>query len=480
MKQLRFTLFIFAILFCGGFLKANDAPLTIIWQGSVIPMDKGHKSIRMESELVKIYLFGGYYQVVASFDFVNYGDSTTVIMGFPGGKASYESDIAGHKIYPNPRFSYIKSYVEGIEVELTERVTLRNDIYFDYYTKTVKFEKNQKKNVVVYYTQHYIYSDSVNELPSEYGNFTEGLLKMHNESTQEFEYNFTGGNWYKDVGYSKLIIYPKVKFQPKLPLPEGLRKEGENYIFEKYNWQAEYRFSMKGLISNQTLDLIFDDEVLVETKEAFPFEYSGIHFYYYVFKDYFGEVKYVSPFISSFSPYFHLVIRPWPISSRNFYTLELRNKEGSDKDFFYEMHIFNFKKSYQPRYIFKDIQLSWQHYSQLCLICSYVGTAIYYYVRDFNDTLNTLITKDTLSLLSANAKALDSNITNNYKFIDKLFTPGEYIDNLEAYVLQMIFINREGEAWKYFDDHFPFLCSKQKSKERILATKQKIFDFKID
>jgi len=92
---------------------------------------------------------------------------------------------------------------------------------------------------------------------------------------------------------------------------------------------------------------------------------------------------------------------------------------------------------------------------------------------------NPYRTSEVFTIPDSNAFSLESQISNNYSFLNKLFTPGEYIDNLEAYVLQMIFTGKEEEAWKYFDGRFPFLCRKQRSKERILETKQKIIDFKI-
>ncbi|HEY5535561.1 MAG TPA: hypothetical protein VIL99_11605 [Ignavibacteria bacterium] len=466
MKKINFFVWIvFILFFTGGSLFSNDAPFSLNWQGSIVPMTNGHKSIRMESELVEIYLFGGYYQVVATFDFVNYGDSTTVIMGFPERKNSeYGPGVLKlDKTYPG--FSFITSFIDGAEVKLSYWPTNRSDnIYITYRIKDVKFLKNQKRKVVVTYTQEYT---------------LDGDLK-------EIEYNFTGGNWYKDVGYSKLIIYPKIKFTPEVPFPEGLKYEGGNYIFEKFNWEAEYRFIFTGYAENKTRKLIFLDNLLIEVNQFLPNTGLGIQMYYYVIKDYFRDIKYVSPIIYSvpFRLYFD---RLFNYSKGNLIGIRFMKQEDYTED--YEtIHCFYFEKSYEPQFVFTDLKYV---PNKLYLFRSKIGNSIYFYARNLQDTFGTIIVNNSMAvtdsfqykkpylLLESNVNLLISNLSFNYNFPEKLFTPGEYLDNLEAYVLQTVFLGKEEEGWKYFDEHFPLLCDKQKAKDFIFETKQKIIEIKM-
>jgi len=43
----------------------------------------------------------------------------------------------------------------------------------------------------------------------------------------------------------------------------------------------------------------------------------------------------------------------------------------------------------------------------------------------------------------------------------------------------MIFAGREEEGWEFFNEYFPILCRKEKSKEFILETKQKVMEMRI-
>jgi len=282
MRKIKLIIFIFVAILNSNYIFGNDSPFSISWNGNIVPLNEKNNLIRMETELVEIYLYGEYYQVIASYDFYNYGDSITMLMGFPELRVMEYHDSLQYK--PVTGFNYSTSFVDGIEVELQ---SFDDEVYEDqsvslgyniYCYKFVKFEKNQRRKIKFIYLRDY----------------------SNKKDVEEIEYNFTGGNWYRDMEHCKLIVYPQVEFQHKEPLPEGTIYKDGKYIFEKRNWEPEHKFMLKGFIENNTIKVLFFDKYLFEFYEMIPKEKVFLNnYYYYVVKDYFRNIKLVSPLLMS-------------------------------------------------------------------------------------------------------------------------------------------------------------------------------------
>jgi len=468
LRNLILIILILFVIICSFPLYADSGPFAINWQGNIVPLNEGHKSIRMESELVEIFLYGEYYQVVASFDFYNYGDSTTIIMGFPERQViNYPNDSIIYK-YGNG-FIFRTSFVDGKEVEVnyyepSYRNHYLSNTYLTYLYNSVKFEKNQKRKIIFTYTQEYTEKDDLKEI----------------------EFNFTGGNWYRDVAHCKLVIYPRTEFENVEPLPNDTRYENGKYIFEKFNWEPEYRFLLKGYVTKNTYNVLFLNNFLVEVYQVF-FE-SGIfaNFYYYMIKDYFRNTKFITPYILSRSgELFFDKHENLSIGDISYFNIM---KDENHIMNTISVHYYDFKKSYNPLFVFNNIKyVPFYKY----VFSHHISDSKFYFVLDFKDSLRTIIMSDSLnksetldskeaySILTNSAATLDSQIQNNYSIFNKSFFPGEYKNNIEAYVLQLIFLGRDIEAWEYFEDNFPIFCSKESSREFILKTKQDIIDLTI-
>ena len=392
-------------------------------------------------------------------------------MGFPeNSETSYSRDKENINNFHSV-FNSIKSFVDGVEVEITpysfNAVDAKKNKYRAYWIKKVKFEKNQKRKIVVDYTVY---------------------------NTSEIEYNFTGGNWFKNVEHSKLIIYPMGGFNPGLPYPDGVKSENGNYVFEKYNWEAEYTFKWQAYVksffeSTLTKYGIYD----VFKGEIFGYTYLSFYFY----KDYLGKVKYISPVNLIFPPH---KFQQEGYSLKHFVEFYDGNiisidRKGVDSEGYYTiLDYIDLNKSVQPwltcRYIkSKDrnnllfIEQKLKEFRFYYIKHIKKPSSIKYTSNKYQDTTKIVTKYDNFyqpdfSLLDSNAYNLEYQINNNYGFLVKVFYPDKYKNNLETYVLQMIFIGNEEGAWKYFDEHFPVFCSKQNSKDYILEMKQKIFEFK--
>jgi len=407
------------------------------------------------------------------------------MMGFP---ENYNTEILIKYVTTKDSFSgfsSMKSFVDGEEVEIKryslDRVYTKRSDFFNtfqtYWIKKVKFKKNQKRKVVIDYTvdTHY--------------------------SFDRIEYNFSGGNWYKNVEHSKLVIYPMGFFNPHKPYPEGVIYEDGNYVFEKFNWEADYAFDWNGNVES-----IFESTLTGQgIYDVYRGEIGKCTFLsFYLFKDYLGNILYISPINFIIPPHKFQEIH----HSNQRYTEDYPNnilridRKGYANGKYYLIADFIYlNKSFKPEYSFNYVK--YFENEDLYLFNMNIGKSIFYYIRKLKtpdyisytgdgpedkDSIKLITSKNQLNknpykkisdifyLPDSNAISLESQISNNYSFFDKLFTPGEYIDNLEAYVLQLIFLNREEDAWKYYEEHFPFLCNKEGSKEYILNKKQNILN----
>lgn len=492
MKNLKLIVALSLFLLFGKFLYANSGPMEYFSGGSLKPMTGEHKSIQMKSELVEIYLYEGYYRVIATFYFENFGDSTTVIMGFP---ENFNTDIPVKYVEIQDSisgFNSVKCFVDGEEVEIKryslDRIFSGSTDYFNtfqtYWIKKVKFEKNQKRKVVVDYTVNNDYS----------------FGKM--------EYNFTGGNWYKNVEHSKLVIQPMGIFDPPMPYPKGVEFKNGKYVFEKFNWEADYAFEWAGYVKSKFRSIL--------TKPGIYDVYRGdingyTYLSFYLFKDYQQNILYVSPINFINPPYRFQDIHHSVYQYAEFYPdniLRIDRKGYSNGEFHQIVDFIDLNKTFKPEFTFTYYK--YFDHDNLHLFKKNIGNIDYYFIMQLktpyyirythpkpeHDSIRLIFNREEFVTnsyrgvennnenifyyLDSNASSLKNKASEYYSFFEKLFAPGEYLDNLEAYVLQMIFLNKEEEAWYFFEDNFPYFCDKEKSKERILEEKQNIFKLKTD
>ncbi|HVT11588.1 MAG TPA: hypothetical protein VHE55_04925 [Fimbriimonadaceae bacterium] len=133
------SLVILAIVFAASPVLADNAALTT---GGQPTMMSGHKSISMESEVVKITVHWNRVDADCLFVFANHGRACTVNMGFPDfGLWAYEF----RKKEPHSIFKTYRSYVDGKKVKT--KLVLDKDKIQQWQTKMISFAANGKRTV---------------------------------------------------------------------------------------------------------------------------------------------------------------------------------------------------------------------------------------------------------------------------------------------------------------------------------------------
>jgi hypothetical protein len=163
-----------------GFAFADDGDIEGV--GGSIKLLKGHKTIRMVSEDVRIKLPEG--TVRATFVFRNEGPATSVKMGFPesGNNASTSSKT-------RTRFGYFRSYVDGQRFKVKREGNLARDMEGDYHTwwtKSLRFGKHQTRVVV-------------NEYQGGFGG----------DTSNDAYFNYvlsTGASWKGKIGRARITV----------------------------------------------------------------------------------------------------------------------------------------------------------------------------------------------------------------------------------------------------------------------------------
>ena len=201
--------------------------------GSWRPVRGEHPTVRMESESIRIDIYGKYYETVADFEFVNTGSATNAKMGFP--EDSYPGD------QPN-KSSFIRfsTSVDGKPAPVKRVLTnvrvfgVSDDGTRDYsgisalWIKDVRFAKGQRRKVQVRYRS---------ELG---GSAIEGPNKFA-------PYDFTGGNWHSTVKRSalKVVLHEPGYYMThtRLPGKAKVSQTGAQFDFVWTDWQAQGSFT---------------------------------------------------------------------------------------------------------------------------------------------------------------------------------------------------------------------------------------------
>ncbi|MFI5385265.1 MAG: DUF4424 family protein [Fimbriimonadales bacterium] len=124
-------------------IPADDTAVDGI--GGNIKMMKGHPTIRMVSEDVRVKLPQA--TVRAVFVFHNDGPATTVKIGFPESGTGYD-----HGTRRNSLFGYFRSYVDGKRIKVKREGNLHveeeDNSYHIWWTKSVHFGRHQTRVIV--------------------------------------------------------------------------------------------------------------------------------------------------------------------------------------------------------------------------------------------------------------------------------------------------------------------------------------------
>jgi hypothetical protein len=210
---------------------ANDQDIVGIG-GSLKILNGENPSIQMVSEIVTMDIYPTYYDVKASFIFLNHSNSITVKMGFP---ETGHGGINLDAIKTTPGFINFSTYVDGTLTPAKRMMVSVNDGYGQYkayWVKEVPFKAKQQRKVDV------VYRSKVGDIALP------GLFA---------EYNFTGGNWYGKVKESRFIatlhlpVTYEVHFDGEYNASFygsndtriNLKPEGNRLYFSQKNWEAE-------------------------------------------------------------------------------------------------------------------------------------------------------------------------------------------------------------------------------------------------
>lgn len=172
--------------------SANDGGIAM---GGTPRLLKGHPSVSMRSEVVKISVQDKIIMVDCRFDFVNHGPACSVRMGFPdqGEDASDpdEEDADAMKHPPKTTFLSFHSYVDGKPVK-TSLIRAHEEGQY-WHTKTVLFPAHSTLHVRDVYTQH----------------VGGGVASIHGKSgfAAQIAYTLhTGASWHGPIGRSEIVV----------------------------------------------------------------------------------------------------------------------------------------------------------------------------------------------------------------------------------------------------------------------------------
>ena len=152
-------LFLILSLFLNFSIFANDTFFSLIG-GNLIPSKEGEIPIELQHEVIQITFNPKCYEVTVDFDFLNLGETTTLLVGFP----YFEAGIDGHgfiydfKCWTNGEESNFSD--KPIETSWKQLSELQNDKLKSAYARKITFEKNSITKTKIYYKSNYGSSSS--------------------------------------------------------------------------------------------------------------------------------------------------------------------------------------------------------------------------------------------------------------------------------------------------------------------------------
>ncbi|HLK60973.1 MAG TPA: hypothetical protein VKU00_30695 [Chthonomonadaceae bacterium] len=191
--------FLYAGLFALGGLailsvcaSANDGGIAF---GGSPGLLRGHPSVSMTSEVVKITIQGHQSRVVCDFVFTNHGPACRVRMGFPDegyGASDPDEEEADFKDKPpHTTFTSFRSYVDG-KPTATKLIRANTEGHY-WHTKTVFFPANSALHIRDVYTQ----------------DIGGGIVQAGQKGGQADQVGYvlhTGASWHGPIGRSEIDI----------------------------------------------------------------------------------------------------------------------------------------------------------------------------------------------------------------------------------------------------------------------------------
>lgn len=172
---------------------ANDGGISM---GGSPGLLKGHPSVRMTDEVIRITVGAETVTVDCRFTFTNHGPACTVRMGFPDqGFGAYDPDEEGGeevmKTPPKTTFTSFRSYVEGKPV--AARLIRADKPGAYWHTKTVRFPAQGIVHIRDLYTQRI--SGGIVTTPKGEGSVKQVAYVLH-----------TGASWHGSIGRTEVIV----------------------------------------------------------------------------------------------------------------------------------------------------------------------------------------------------------------------------------------------------------------------------------
>ena len=157
---------------------------------------KGHATVAMQSEIVKMDVGEKSIKVDCKFVFHNNGPACTVRVGFPDEGQGNAEPYQGDPVPKNPKATFITydSWVDNKKVK-TEIVTT-NDRSLYWHAKTVTFKANSDCIIRDVYTL-----PPGGQVTSENGGYSQTYYVLH-----------TGASWHGPIGHADIFV----KFAPGL------------------------------------------------------------------------------------------------------------------------------------------------------------------------------------------------------------------------------------------------------------------------
>lgn len=251
---MKLLLFSFCLILISQPAICDDA-LMKVYGGGLKMLDGEATSLRMESETVKIELHKKTYTVDATFDFFNYGDTITSLVGFPKSAYGYSGPFKGvlslnkFQTWVNGKTVKIKEMpgevtLKGQKIDHDQQVKLKKGIENGWgeetlwLVKKVTFKGNAKTVTRIKYT-----------VP--YGTVGEGYYG-------EYLYG-TGKSWKGTIGKAQFIIKasPGISLYANVAFTEGGYFQNKRQYLYKRIGEYEYEYILEDFEPKENENLKF-------------------------------------------------------------------------------------------------------------------------------------------------------------------------------------------------------------------------------
>lgn len=206
-------------------LRRDDGALSL---GGTPSLLSGHKTVRMEREVVRLVIGKDAVSVDCRFTFFNDGPAAEVRMGFPdegqgGDRDDIEPDVAKSRP-PKSRLEGFQSYVNGAPVKTT-LVRDAKDVGLAWHTKQVVFPARTRVAV------RDVYTTTIGGQNTAHGT----LLRQASYILR------TGASWKGTIGSAEVLVSFQ-RARPTFPLdPHVIKRDTDKPEFMWRDWTNEPR-----------------------------------------------------------------------------------------------------------------------------------------------------------------------------------------------------------------------------------------------